>query len=70
MILKVQLEETAKELKDLKTTAGYRRDKYSIESLTDEVICMETVLLNKKILRIVTGYLQCFEDNIEYFSSW
>ncbi|XP_011661157.1 putative nuclease HARBI1 [Strongylocentrotus purpuratus] len=70
VILKVQLEETSKELKDLQTTAGYRREKYSIESLTDEVVCMETGLPNKKILEIVTGYLQRFEDNIEYFSGW
>ena len=70
VLLNVQLEQTTQELNELKKTITYQRERYSLQSMSDDVICMETGLPNKTILGIIINYVKRFEDSIVYFAGW
>ena len=55
VILQIELENTRKELQELKRNDNYSRERYSARGLSSEVIRMETGLPNKEIFDIVVS---------------
>ena len=66
----IEVENLRKEVKDLKIKGTYQREVYSVLSLKDEVICMETGLTNKDIFLIVVNFVRRFSNDIGYYYGW
>ena len=69
-ILQIELENTRKELQELKGINNYSRERYSACGLSSEVIRMETGLPNKEIFDILVAYTGRFQSEINYFAGW
>ena len=61
---------TAKELEKHKEKDKYLRERYSVQSLSHDVLRMETGLPTKEVFDIVVKYVVRFKDNIRYYSRW
>ena len=70
VILEAELEMTAKELEKHKEKDKYLRERYSVQSLSHDVLRMETGLPTKEVFDIVVKYVVRFKDNIRYYSRW
>ncbi|XP_065056842.1 uncharacterized protein LOC135685039 [Rhopilema esculentum] len=70
VLLQIEVENLRKEVKDLKIKGTYQREVYSVLSLKDEVICMETGLTNKDIFLIVVNFVRRFSNDIDYYYGW
>lgn len=70
LILKSEMEKLREELSTLRHREHYQREKYSVLTLKDDVICMETGLPNKQIFSVVVSYVKRFINGVNYFYGW
>ena len=67
LILKSEMEKLREDLCTLRRREHYQREKYSVLTLKDDVICMETGLPNKQIFSVVVSYVKRFLNDVSYF---
>lgn len=70
VILEAELDMTTKELQKHEEKNRYLREHYSVDSLSNEVLRMETGLPTREVFDIVVNYVSRFKDTMRYYSGW
>ena len=70
VILQAELQCASEKLKEHEESKVYQRSHYSVSTLSEEVIRMETGLPTKEVFDIVVRHVTRFKDSINYFSGW
>ena len=67
VILQAELQCASEKLKEHGESKVYQRRHYSVSTLSEEVIRMETGLPTKEVFDIVVRHVTRFKDSINYF---
>ena len=70
VILEAELHCARNELKEKDKALQYQRSHYSVSSLTEDVVRMETGLPTKEVFTIVVNHAARFKDSITYYAGW
>ena len=70
IVLEAELEQAKMEITDLKEKIGYLKNHYTVSTLNEDVLKMETGLPTRDVFNIVVSYTERFKDEINYFAGW
>ena len=70
IILEAELQQAKSEIIDLKEKKGYLQKHYTVSTLNQDVLRMETGLPTKDVFHIVVNYTIRFKQSIDYFAGW
>lgn len=70
IILEAELQQAKSEIIDLQEKKGYLQKHYTVSTLSEDVLRMETGLPTKDVFHIVVNYTIRFEQSINYFAGW
>lgn len=70
IILEAEVKQLRNDLQQHEEKSKYFREKYSVSTLSDDVIRMETGLPTKQVFDVVVLYTLRFKDSIIYFHGW
>ena len=70
IVLEAELEQAKREITDLKEKIGYLKNHYTVSTLDEDVLKMETGLPTRDVFNIVVSYTERFKDQINYFAGW
>ena len=70
IILEAELQQAKSEIIDLKEKNGYLQKHYTVSTLNEDVLRMETGLPTKDVFHIVVNYIIRFKQSINYFAGW
>lgn len=70
IILETEVKQLRNDLQQHEEKSKYFREKYSVSTLSDDVIRMETGLPTKQVFDVVVLYTLRFKDSIIYFHGW
>lgn len=70
VILEAELEQAKREMIDQKGKNDYVQKHYTVSTLSEEVLKMETGLPTKEVFQIVVNYAARFKQSINYFAGW
>ena len=70
IILEAELQQAKSEIIDLKEKNGYLQKHYTVSTLSEDVLRMETGLPTKDVFHIVVNYTIRFKQSINYFAGW
>ena len=70
VILEAELEQAKREIIDPKEKNDYVQKHYTVSTLGEDVLRMETGLPTKEVFHIVVNYADRFTQSINYFAGW
>ena len=70
VILEAELEQAKREIIDQKEKNDYIKKHYTVSTLSEDVLKMETGLPTREVFHIVVNYADRFKQSINYFAGW
>ena len=70
IVLEAELEQAKREITDLKEKIGYLKNHYTVSTLDEHVLKMETGHPTRDVFNIVVSYTESFKDQINYLAGW
>ena len=64
--LEAELKQAEREITDLKEKIGYLKNHYTVSTLDEDVLKMETGLATRDVFNIVVRYTERIKDQINY----